>query len=204
MENLAKNIYEKMQLMRCEMQSKTLKKSGFNSFSKYHYFELQDIIPAINELMKKYKVSSELNFGEFAELKITNAENSDEIMLFSCPMSNANLKGCHAVQNLGASITYIRRYLYINAFEIVEHDALDSMPLDVKPNQQTPPAIAIINKAQVMDFVNAGQSSNYSPEQIKEYLYGTFGFKNSREITTDKYQEIYKNVSSGTIPQQGG
>jgi hypothetical protein len=42
------------------------------------------------------------------------------------PMSEAALKGCHAVQNLGAVQTYIRRYLWVTALEIVEHDAIDS------------------------------------------------------------------------------
>jgi hypothetical protein len=40
-------------------------------------------------------------------------------------MSTASLKGCHEVQNLGAVETYIRRYLYQTAFEIVEADELN-------------------------------------------------------------------------------
>jgi hypothetical protein len=41
-------------------------------------------------------------------------------------MADANLKGCHPIQNLGAVETYSRRYLYVTALEIVEHDALDA------------------------------------------------------------------------------
>jgi hypothetical protein len=41
-------------------------------------------------------------------------------------MSTAALKGCHEVQNLGAVQTYLRRYLWVAALEIVEHDALDA------------------------------------------------------------------------------
>jgi hypothetical protein len=41
-------------------------------------------------------------------------------------MSTAALKGCHEVQNLGAVQTYIRRYLWVTAMEIVEHDALEA------------------------------------------------------------------------------
>lgn len=123
------NIYEKMQDMRCKLQAKALKKSGKNKFAGYEYFELQDIIPTINSLMQEAKVTSEIRFtAELAILRIVNAEKPDEDLKFSCPMANATLKGCHEVQNLGASITYIRRYLYINAFEVVEHDALDNAP----------------------------------------------------------------------------
>jgi hypothetical protein len=41
-------------------------------------------------------------------------------------MGSAQLKGCHEVQNIGAVETYQRRYLWVAALEIVEHDALDA------------------------------------------------------------------------------
>ena len=41
-------------------------------------------------------------------------------------MGSAALKGCHEVQNIGAVETYQRRYLWVAALEIVEHDALDA------------------------------------------------------------------------------
>jgi hypothetical protein len=38
------------------------------------------------------------------------------------------------VQNLGAVQTYLRRYLWTNCFELVEHDALDATTgMEVKP-----------------------------------------------------------------------
>ncbi len=126
------NIYEKLQVMRCELQAMALKKSGKNKFAGYDYFELHDIIPAINELMKAHKVTSTVQYDkEMAKLTLVNSEDPIETLIFTSPMSEATLKGCHAVQNLGASITYLRRYLWINALEIVESDALDSSkPLD--------------------------------------------------------------------------
>jgi hypothetical protein len=45
---------------------------------------------------------------------------------FTSPMGSAQLKGCHEVQNIGAVETYQRRYLYVTALAIVEHDALDA------------------------------------------------------------------------------
>jgi hypothetical protein len=54
-------------------------------------------------------------------------------------MSSAALKGCHDVQNLGAVQTYLRRYLWTNAFEIVEHDALDATTGGVEPAKKPEP-----------------------------------------------------------------
>jgi hypothetical protein len=62
---------------------------------------------------------------EIAELRIINEDNPEEQIVITSPMSEAALKGCHPVQNLGAVETYIRRYLWVSALEIVEHDALD-------------------------------------------------------------------------------
>lgn len=121
------NIYSKMQKARCEFQEKPLKKSGHNKFAGYHYFELGDFLPTINSLLDKYNLCSNISFGkELATLTIYNSENMDEKLEFTSPMSEANLKSCHQVQNLGAVQTYLRRYLWVNAFEIVESDGLDA------------------------------------------------------------------------------
>jgi hypothetical protein len=76
-----------------------------------------------------------------ATLTITDVDGGGEILITS-PMAEANLKGTHPIQNLGAVETYNRRYLWMAAMEIVEHDILDaSKPLEEKatpvitPNQ---------------------------------------------------------------------
>jgi hypothetical protein len=53
-------------------------------------------------------------------------------------MADANLKGCHPIQNLGAVETYSRRYLYVTALEIVEHDALDATTGQETPKSSKP------------------------------------------------------------------
>lgn len=120
------NIYMKLQKCRVELHNKKLKKTGYNKYSDYNYYELSDFMPAINELMLENNLCSFLQFNkDLATLTIVNSENPEENIVFTSPMSNATLKACHEVQNLGAVETYIRRYLYINAFEVVEVDAID-------------------------------------------------------------------------------
>jgi hypothetical protein len=65
----------------------------------------------------------------------------DGFVTFTSPMSSAALKGCHDVQNLGAVQTYLRRYLWTNAFEIVEHDALDATTGGVEPVAKIAPKV---------------------------------------------------------------
>jgi len=121
------NVYQKLNAAREEFHRAKLKKSGLNKFAGYQYFELGDfIIPAL-EIFNKYGLTSVITFGtEAAHMSIVDNDKPEDRILISSPMSTAALKGCHEVQNLGAVQTYLRRYLWVAALEIVEHDALDS------------------------------------------------------------------------------
>jgi hypothetical protein len=121
------NVYQKLNAARAKFHSIELKKSGHNKFAGYKYFELGDfIIPAL-EIFKEFGLTGIISFGkETADLRIVNNEKPEEVIVIESPMSSAALKGCHEVQNLGAVQTYLRRYLWVAALEIVEHDALDS------------------------------------------------------------------------------
>ena len=119
-------VHKKLMDARILLQQAPLKKSGHNKFAGYSYFELGDFLPTINQIFSRVGLCGVVSFDkELATLTITDTEDSTEIKLTS-PMAEANLKGCHPIQNLGAVETYTRRYLWVSAMEIVEHDALDS------------------------------------------------------------------------------
>jgi hypothetical protein len=119
------SIYKKLQEARIQLQNTKLKKSGHNKFAGYYYFELGDFLPEIQNICNKMGLCGIISFNQdMAYLQITDIDDGASIM-FTSPMSSAALKGCHDVQNLGAVQTYLRRYLWVNAFEIVEHDALE-------------------------------------------------------------------------------
>lgn len=121
------NVYEKLNQARMMFQSMNVKKSGYNKYANYYYFELSDILPAVNKICEEVKATCVVSFcDEYAELLFVNSEKIDEQIRFTSPMSIATLKGCHEVQNLGAVETYLKRYLYQNCFEIAESDTLDA------------------------------------------------------------------------------
>jgi len=154
------NVYEKLQKARIDLQAKKMTKSGHNKFAGYQYFELGDFLPEINKLFADLKLCSTVSFGkELAELKVVNMEKPEEVITFTSPMAEANLKGCHPIQNLGAVETYSRRYLYVTALEIVEHDAVDS----AAPVNETAAAMA---KADVKPL--SGAKGNLTAEQVRK------------------------------------
>ena len=119
-------VHKKLMQARMMLQSMQLKKSGHNKFAGYQYFELGDFLPQINEIFHAQGLCGVISYTkDYADLTITDVDDGTCITVTS-PMVEANLKGAHAIQNLGAVETYQRRYLWMTAMEIVEHDALDS------------------------------------------------------------------------------
>ena len=127
------SVYKKLMAARLELQGRKLNKSGHNKFAGYKYFELGDFLPTIQEIFAKQGLCGVVSFlPDVAVLTITDMEDGSYIHVNS-PMSSAALKGCHEVQNLGAVQTYLRRYLWVTAMEIVEHDALDAITGSEEP-----------------------------------------------------------------------
>jgi hypothetical protein len=121
------NVYQKLNEARTRFHQAKLRKSGHNKFAGYSYFELSDFLVPALQIFNEIGLCSTISFDrDYASMKIINVDKPEEVIVFTSPMSDANLKGCHPVQNLGAVETYTRRYLWVTALEIVEHDALDA------------------------------------------------------------------------------
>lgn len=119
------NIYQKINEARIRFQKLNIKMGGENTFAKYNYYELGDILPHMNLICAEVGLCNLVSFSDPASITIVDVEKPEDREIIYSPMSTASLKGCHEVQNLGAVETYIRRYLYQTAYEIVESDVLN-------------------------------------------------------------------------------
>jgi len=134
--------HSKLMTARMRLLETPLKKTGHNKFAGYYYFELGDFLPEIQKIFAGLGLCGIVSYGtEIATLTITDMEDGTSLVITS-PMSSAALKGCHEVQNLGAVQTYIRRYLWVTALEIVENDVLDATTGSVEPTKAKAPAPA--------------------------------------------------------------
>lgn len=126
------SVYSKLAKARVDLQSIDMKKSGQNTFAKYRYFELGDFLTHINTIFNEVGLCDVITFSnETAYLTVHDTEDGSSVT-FCTPMAEAPLKGALPIQALGAQHTYLRRYLYLLALNIVEHDAIDSSE-PVKP-----------------------------------------------------------------------
>ena len=134
------SVHNKLMQARMMLQGTQMKKSGLNKFAGYSYFELSDFIPEIQKIFYEIGLCGVVSFNiEYATLCITDVDDGTVIVIQS-PMAEANLKGAHPIQNLGAVESYQRRYLWMTAMEIVEHDVIDSAPAaDPKPAPKPEP-----------------------------------------------------------------
>ena len=126
------SVYTKLNEARKRFHELKLEKTGHNKFAGYNYFELGDfLIPALrifNEvgLCAIVSFNKDLASMDIVQADAVNPHAPGSFVSITSPMGSAALKGCHEIQNIGACETYCRRYLWVAALEIVEHDALDA------------------------------------------------------------------------------
>jgi hypothetical protein len=150
------NVYQKLNAARNLFHNTEIKKTGHNKFAGYKYFELGDFIEPALRIFGEVGLTSVISFGkDEASITIVDNDKPEDRIVITSPMSEAALKGAHAIQNLGAVQTYLRRYLWVAALEIVEHDALDS-------SEPTKEKKVVITPAQ-------GIADSLSPED-RQYL----------------------------------
>lgn len=155
------SVHKKLNEARIALQGEKLNKSGNNKFAGYTYFELGDFLPTINRIFNNIGLCGVVSFGEeLATLTITDVDDNSSVVITS-PMKEANLKGCHPIQNLGAVETYTRRYLWVTALEIVEHDVLDATTgKDAKNN------VLSVTNGQAPKTPLAGALDGFDEEEI--------------------------------------
>lgn len=188
-------VYKKLSDARIQLQATELTKSGHNKFAGYKYFELGDFLPAVQSIFNKVGLVDAISFTEdLATMVVYDVEDGSSVT-FTSPMGTANLKGCHEVQNIGAVETYQRRYLYVTALSIVEHDALDavtgSAPVEVKPVVKEVPKESDGDLAPLAEvLITFGKTC----ENLKEL--SSFWKKNQAGIDRMKSQkpELFKQV----------
>lgn len=189
------NIYQKMQAIKEELLEMNLKKSGENKFAKFSYYELSDFLPQIIKLCNKYNLFTQINFDkENGTLTIVNAENTDETISYITPTEELELKGCNKIQALGGTQTYLRRYLYMNAFDITENDLFDNIAgKNTTSNKSDSPAPQVDLKTKIEGFKKWLETNNVSQDLIQITL-EKYSVKNIDEMNLEQLTNVTKEI----------
>lgn len=128
------NVYQKLILAREMFLSENVQKTGKNMHLAFKYFELDDIVPVATKIFARIGLLPMVNFFDgMATMDIVNTDKPDEFMTFKVPfnplepiVSKEGKNATNAMQALGSSITYMRRYLYMMVLDICEADSIDA------------------------------------------------------------------------------
>jgi hypothetical protein len=141
------SVYKKLQQARLALQNTKLNKSGKNKFAGYEYFELSDFLPQVTNIFNEIGLCGVVSFTPDTAYLTVHDTDGDGFVTFTSPLVVAeNAKG-QAIQSMGSTHTYFRRYLWLMCMEITENDAVDAADqvapikkVEVKPQPVKPVA----------------------------------------------------------------
>lgn len=147
---IEKNLHELLQEVRYEISKTEMKKSGHNAHLKFDYFELKDFVPIATKLFNDRGITPLFNItiSNGIEYAVLDLYHKGETITFSVP--TAEPSGNNPIQNLGAKITYMRRYLYQLCLDLVENDIVDAQ-------DKTEPVTKFATKFQVNKILENGK-----------------------------------------------
>lgn len=149
METTTLNVYQKLNKARAMFLEENIKKTGKNMHLAFKFFELEDIVPPVTQIFNTVGLIGIVRFSNTtATITITNTDAPDDNIVFTSPfkvlepiVSNTGKQATNEMQSLGSSITYMRRYLYMIAMDIVESDDFDGSvgsPSDTSTKAEPP------------------------------------------------------------------
>lgn len=192
------NIYQKIQKIKVEISNKKLKKTGENKYSGFKYYELQDFLPTIVILCDRYQLFTMFELvPDKAILTIVNAENDKESIEYTMPTADLELKGANKIQSIGGVQTYLRRYLYMNAFDIVESDTFDrgNVEVELSISKETDKTKQEENQILIIQYKDLLFKTNTLEENITKY----FKVKNFIDMTQAQLKEAIEILKKKPI-----
>ena len=190
-----KNVFQKLAEARARFLAMPIEKSGVNRFAKFKYFTLDDIVPAATAIFNDLGLLFVVTFEDGNALGLLfDTDQYEERIIVKSPIKDLVTNdgeypnGMNAVQALGGTETYLRRYLYMLILDIVEADtfdatqgATDESPKPAKSNRPASPEERAEVKKELID--EGGDATEVQIKSIKN------GLKKLRSKDADEYED---------------
>lgn len=138
-EDIKKSVKERIILISNEIR---IGKSGSNEFTRSNYFQPDEVLRAITPLLHKYNLISifKMPFNKDKEMYEGSLTIEDfdtpEAVTFTFDIPMQELKSVGRAQMAGATQTYCKRYLFMDAFNLADNkadpDSKNNKPADNK------------------------------------------------------------------------
>jgi hypothetical protein len=199
------NVYAKLLEARKRFLDAGIKKTGVNRYAEYKYFTLDEIIPAKQAIFKDLGLADVISFNEDnATLTIFNVDKPEEYIGFMSQLAADESIIKNPIQKVGAIQTYVRRYLYLLALDIIESDGIEETngkPVDednkpvVAPKKSNRPATAEERQETKKELINEGGDA--TPTQIKAIKNGLKKLREKDEKYEPYIKEIVTKIKAG-------
>lgn len=193
------HVYSKLQKARVLLQEQPLKKSGFNSYAGFKYFELGDFLKQTNIIFDNLGLCPvfSISDGE-ATLRIYDSEFGG-VIYFCSPTADASNEKSKAppIQSLGSQHSYLRRYLYLNALELIENDVVDATIGKDEPKSAKPITVDVFDK---MDAKNQELIEDIAADIRmlinKDDMQGAIEYIDLQELDADSKTALWSRLDS--------
>ena len=184
------NVYEKMSNARLFMQEEGIKKLGKNTFAKYDYYKLADINTVMNKALQKFRLFTQIEVQtQIAILEIINVDNTQEKVMYSMPFIEAEMKSASRIQSWGSSVSYLSRYLILEAFQIGEAEVdVDTTEESEARAEVQPNKLSLKEEVVALCREKAGENRAAVNTIIKKYN------NNSIAVSKIEDEEILKQI----------
>ena len=197
------NVYEKLLEARKRFLSSGIKKEGINTYAEFKYFRLDEIIPVKQRIFEDLGLVDIISFASgSAMLRLVNVSNPTDNIIFTSPLAEDESLIKNPIQKLGAVETYVRRYLYILALDIIESDAIEELTNkpsdDAKPTttkKTTRPATNAEREETKKELSN--KDGEATPTQIKAIKNGLKKLREKDEKYEPYIKECVKKIKAG-------
>jgi hypothetical protein len=172
-------IYKKIMNVRSLIKSTTLKKQGRNTYSGYDYFTPDQIDSITFEECKKEGLLNKYDLkrtplGLVAQIQVIEIETG-ESETFELAMEIPEIKATNISQQLGGAMTYSKRYLLMNIYDISDNSLdFDSQEQNKKQpdkkNETIKVAIELMKVQNTLDGVKKVWSDNKAFQTNKEFI----------------------------------
>lgn len=214
------NLFQKLAKARLMFIEANIVKGGANRDVGYEYFELNDIIPTATKIFNELGLLFQTTFiDNHAHGLMYDADSPEtppvEFMFETAKLSPTVSKTGRKVQTepqlVGAELTFYRRYLYMLALDICEHDKIepltkpaeeDENPVEDKKVKSKSKAPATVEeRKEAVENMTGGAMTDLQKKAIKQAL------AELREVNPNENYELYikdvvKQIKAGMTSEQ--
>ena len=197
------SIYKRHAKINCELLGKKIQKTGYNKHKKFYYYEWEDMIPPVYAECFNENIDVDFPFCEgVAILKLVDMDNPKEYLTYRIGMPEiiAGTKNTNnqVIQDVGADITYLKRYLLKLAFPcFMDKDVIDMGIDDASSAKNTNESSAKKEEKKVADLPMGELVLKAKEKLVKKGI-------NEKQITYKMLKDTILFMQSWTVEERRG